>query len=437
MTKVRQEMDAPEAEGLFRRSSRRKSSSKINTLLTYTHTHLQTATGAVAALMSIRHVRTKTMIVLALCALVILFNTKLLSDMRNSNTVAVKPVVGSKEENIGGIRVQKENDDAVKGEEIYSHDNKKLVDVVECTNDQLQSISGQLRLEGNVAIGRKTRCPNPTWITNFYKEEKDIGSSSFLGVNIGCNKGHDAINVARMGMSNAEFDVNEWINAAGFDGFVCGSGDQPEIVFPSRQGEMHCIEPIAGTFTRLANASSVLGYDKKGFVVTQAVVSSRDGEMEFSGMNGQENLGIHDQRACQNPSDCKKVPMYSTDSYFDKFVQSKGPVNMLLIDVEGWDFDVLFGASSVLDRTQYLEFEYHMNGPWGRYHLPDSVRLLDHKGFTCYWSGNSKLWRITGCYFDVYNAWHGWSNVACVHRTYDKLAERMESLFLATMKEDG
>jgi FkbM family methyltransferase len=186
----------------------------------------------------------------------------------------------------------------------------------------------------------------------------------------------------------------------------------------------------------LANASSVLGYEKKGLVLTQAVVSSRDGKMEFSGKNGQEDRGIHHQDACKNPSDCKKVPMYSVDSYLDKFVQSKGPVNMLLIDVEGWDFDVLFGASSVLDRTQYLEFEYHKTGPWGRYHLPDTVRLLDHKGFTCYWSGNSKLWRITGCYFDIYNTYHDWSNVACVHRTYEKLAERMEGLYLVTMKED-
>jgi hypothetical protein len=73
---------------------------------------------------------------------------------------------------------------------------------------------------------------------------------------------------------------------------------------------------------------------------------------------------------------------------------------------------------------------------FNRHHLPDTVRLLDHKGFTCYWSGKSKLWCITGCYFDVYNTYHGWLNVACVHRTYEKLAERMESLFLATMKEN-
>ena len=57
-----------------------------------------------------------------------------------------------------------------------------------------------------------------------------------------------------------------------------------------------------------------------------------------------------------------EVEMYSLDSYVEKFVKSKGPINVLAIDTEGWDFDVLFGASSVLDRTYYLEFEYHMIG---------------------------------------------------------------------------
>jgi hypothetical protein len=264
-------MYAPEAEGPFRR--RRGSSRKNNTPQPQA-----LAAAAAASVKSIHHTRTKTTTVLALCALVILLifqyyqSSKNLSSItHNNNTVAVKPVVvGSNGENIGGIRVQKKMIDEasegklsklltslfaqtntnnktspspkVKGEKVYSHDNKKLVDVAECTKDQLQSISSQLQLDGNVAIGIETCCPNPTWITNFYKEEKDIGSSTFLSVNIGCNKGHDAIRAARMGMSNAEFDVNEWNNAVGIGRFVCGSGDgdqQPEIVFPSRPGEMH------------------------------------------------------------------------------------------------------------------------------------------------------------------------------------------------------
>ena len=48
----------------------------------------------------------------------------------------------------------------------------------------------------------------------------------------------------------------------------------------------------------------------------------------------------------------------SLESYVAKHVKSLGPIDVLQIDVEGWDFDVLFGAGSVLDRTKYIEFEY-------------------------------------------------------------------------------
>lgn len=54
----------------------------------------------------------------------------------------------------------------------------------------------------------------------------------------------------------------------------------------------------------------------------------------------------------------------------------------------------------------------------------------------CYWSGRGTLWRITNCYFDVYDAWHGWSNVACVHRTHAELSRRMESTFESTLSLD-
>ena len=47
---------------------------------------------------------------------------------------------------------------------------------------------------------------------------------------------------------------------------------------------------------------------------------------------------------------------------------SKGMVpSIFYLYVEGYDFDVLFGASSVLDRTHYLEFEYHEQGNWENY----------------------------------------------------------------------
>ena len=115
--------------------------------------------------------------------------------------------------------------------------------------------------------------------------------------------------------------------------------------------------------------------------------------------------------------------------------KGSGPINILQIDVEGYDFDVLFGAGSVLDSTHYLEFEYHRDGKWGNLHLQDAVRLLDGKGFTCYWSGENRLWRISGCYFEHYNYFHGWSNVACVHRSQKILYDRMEKVFTDLLEE--
>ena len=37
--------------------------------------------------------------------------------------------------------------------------------------------------------------------------------------------------------------------------------------------------------------------------------------------------------------------------------------------------------------------------------------------------------------FDVYHEWHGWSNLACVHRSSNSLlAQKMEDLFVATLR---
>jgi len=97
-----------------------------------------------------------------------------------------------------------------------------------------------------------------------------------------------------------------------------------------------------------------------------------------------------------------EVEMYSLDSYFEKFVKSKGPINVLAIDTEGWDFDVLFGASSVLDRTYYLEFEYHVIGIRGcSPKLPPRIFGIEREHTSQGWRGevrriqseNGKFWQ--------------------------------------------
>jgi hypothetical protein len=114
---------------------------------------------------------------------------------------------------------------------------------------------------------------------------------------------------------------------------------------------------------------------------------------------------------------------------------SDGPIDFLSIDVEGYDAEVILGSGrTVLDRVQYLEFEYHNEGSWPSHHLYDIVELLNQADMTCYFAGKSRLWRLTNCWMLYYDA-HVWSNVACVRRSQTRLATIMEDTFQRTLKD--
>jgi len=323
-----------------------------------------------------------------------------------------------------------------RGGGVYQYDNINLTSAETCNTDQRAKIYDSLQLgQGGSRVSYATRCPDPTWIDLWYRE--GIAIESFLGISVCCNTGSDAIQMTRMGMSNSDFDVLAWAKAMDSDeiSYVCHGAASKEVNSKTkRPGEMHCIEPMPETFLALSNASTELDTESKNFIVSHTAISSTNGEIKFPIGNaaGVERFGMD---ACDEGRNCKSVPMYTLETYVDKFVRGTGPVNILQIDVEGFDFDVLFGASSVLDRTQYLEFEYHRAGHWGSLHLQDAVRLLlDRKGFTCYWMGKGKLWRSTECYVRAYDIWYDWSNVACVHRRGGvALAKIMEYVFDCTI----
>eukprot|EP00986_Skeletonema_menzelii_P002649 scaffold737_cov120-Skeletonema_menzelii.AAC.3 len=246
-------------------------------------------------------------------------------------------------------------------------------------------------------------CPKTSWIDKFYAEQTDIGSSDFLGISVGCNKGHDAIRTARMGLSDATIDALKWRDEFHSDfEAICGADRAPQfnVISAKRKGEMHCIEPMPSTFSELQRVDEKLGLTSKGMVFTHAAISSTSGVVNFPNPDtkvGAEWLGI---KQCKSDTDvvekanCVEVPMFSLEDYVAKYVKGSGPINILQIDVEGNDFDVLFGAGSVLDSTHYLEFE--LGYAWDKnLHVQDAVKLLDGKGFTCYWSGEHRLWRIS------------------------------------------
>ena len=84
-----------------------------------------------------------------------------------------------------------------------------------------------------------------------------------------------------------------------------------------------------------------------------------------------------------------------------------------------------------------MEFEYNWMGSWAKQNLLDAVKMLDGIGFTCYWAGNGKAWRIDeSCWLDHFS-WHAWSNVACVNRLINaQIAVNMEDTFIKTLREE-
>jgi len=167
---------------------------------------------------------------------------------------------------------------AASSQETYKHTHSQMHKRFgQCTDDQMNGINQQLGLDKTCnahwfecGICSETKCPVSSWIEDFYLEDEGIteDSSSFLGVSIGCNKGYDAISTARMGMSNVEFDKNTWQSALGINNEgVCKqkNAGQPNISKPSRQGEMHCVEPMPSTFERLSSAVSALDLESKEF----------------------------------------------------------------------------------------------------------------------------------------------------------------------------
>jgi FkbM family methyltransferase len=255
-------------------------------------------------------------------------------------------------------RTSKHDDKPVEDSNAYRHTNRNLLSLNQCTEEQRNTIQHQLKLSSGSIIGLK--CQDSSWLYSFFEEEEDIGTTSFLGISVGCNKGTDAVNTARMGMMNDKFDIPAWTDALGDLVYNCPHPENGKIHFQKREGEMHCIEPMLNNFQALKDTTTKLGLQDENFIVAQAAISAIDGMTNFANWgDGAETIAI----GC-DPKDvgCKDVKMYSLDSYVENFVRSKGPINVLNVDVEGWDFDVLFGASSTLDRTYYLEFEYHANG---------------------------------------------------------------------------
>ena len=327
-----------------------------------------------------------------------------------------------------------------------------------CTSYQLETMRFQLPpfeclqfkkmpYQQKCSLTRATKCPEPRWLTEHYTKQKN-DMSTFLAIYVGCNKGMDAVNTLRMGSRNANIDKKVWAKTflGGLSDHTAGVCKQEFVEqFPLsidesiRPAEVHCIEPLPATVSQLNQSVIELGW-QTSLHVHPYVISGENGVTMIPKATtvGVENRGLDnfDTLCLQNHGLCTKQMTYRLDTFMVDRVKSKGPSHILSIDVEGYDAAVLKGGADILHQVQYLEFEYNWMGDWKATSLKDIIKLLNNKGFTCYWAGmNGHIWRITGCWMDHFDI-KTWSNIACVNQNHSEvtsLAVTMEKMFLSTL----
>lgn len=342
-----------------------------------------------------------------------------------------------------------------------------------CTDTQMKLLHHHKllgRTKNTSRLTYESRCPINTWIDRMialdYKKKVSSqqansnkrGQESFLSISVGCSRATSAIGTARLLSRNPTFDKHLWVKTMEQ---VTGAGKVPnsaEACAPphtSRRGEtvdftqaelspnsdsmpleFHCIEPVPSNIQSIHQSIKKLKLDDLGFHSHQYVISNTSGTVAFpvSFSAGNETLSAHDCVQHASNVKCEQVPVKTLDDFAKTHLTTSAnskQVDVLTIDTDGFDFLVLQGATKLLQRTRYLEFEYH--GLWGNLTLKDAVDFLDERQFVCYFAGQSRLFRLTGCWVDVLYEIYEWSNVVCAHRSEHEWLGIMEQIFQDTL----
>jgi FkbM family methyltransferase len=308
-------------------------------------------------------------------------------------------------------------------------------------------------------ITKLTGQPEMAWLDLFFQQQ--YNAESFVAINVGCNKGFDAINLLRMGANNASVDKSKWEEALprgmDYNGRDQGGGIQGQFSVdtsrPTRSAQVLCIEPMPATIRALETAAKKTQF--AGFHVLHYAVNNdpKPGFQAFpssQNLTGWEKDGIH---SCHNDiprrrrhdirsGKCEEVKSTTLDLVVEEHRLNDTRIDVMLTDTEGWDGEVLRGGYRTLQRTALLIFEYNWRGQYGvdkaNRPLLKLISMLEGIDFVCYWPGNqSQLFRITGCWRKAYEGTPFWSNVVCVNpHLAPELALRMEGVFLETIAKN-
>lgn len=314
-----------------------------------------------------------------------------------------------------------------------------------CSAEEREKIKLTKFMKTKLTILGQSSLPLTTWKDRMIREDQIFEPKPlYRAVTIGCNKAIDAIGTARDLSRNPVFDKNAWYNAmtraTGLKEFSLFKPKEEVLSqSPIKTGEkdfevdMHCVEPLPVNFNAIQKATKSLDLDKHGFHSHQYALSSSTGTARFPSAAGpgEESFGLDSCNA--DPSKCEDVEMLTVDDFATRHLQGPEKIDVLSIDAEGYDFQVLKGATETLKKTRYVEFEYHRK--WNADKLQDAADYLEELGFQCYYLGKERLYRITNqCWVDEFEA-HVWSNVGCVSNDEKHWLSAMEGLFWGTIYE--
>lgn len=291
-------------------------------------------------------------------------------------------------------------------------DASSFVTAPKCTAEQLAAIRKQINPASMDCVESvyQQRCPvtaatrffDATWLTNYYSKAETT-ADPFLAITVGCLDGIEAVNILRLGTMDPTIDVTAWKTAIG------GGGGRDQVSIspgtpPRRTGKMYCVEEQPDKVEAISKAIGSTSYASKGMNVLK---------YEFSSANNLEN-------------------------FLQQNGAADGRINYLQMETDK-AYDIMSGGKAALSRTDYLTYVMDWKGAWSNYgrNTKAVTTLLDKMGFTCYWAGDGKLWRITSCLFREYGeAYKYWSHVACANRNLaPTLVDEMENLFNITISK--
>jgi len=314
------------------------------------------------------------------------------------------------------------------------------------------------RIERNAKLFRKepTTCPDEKWYDEWTRSIIGSEVGSFAAIEVGCNKGTDAIlqlrrftkepraSVARFQKLTSFPEFSCWWEKKKWDEAVRGSSSSSGDDRGSSKGikyRHYCIEASYETFERVHAAAEEMKLADIGLTVHYNAVSSSSwpNTVKFPKITaGQENIGIgmtaNPNLKTERYSEFHQTPVITVDGFVRK--ESITRLDVLKIDTEGNDAAVLIGASMTLLslKPSYVQFENHGVGKWKTFDLKDSIDMLDAMEYECFWSTNSgKLIQVTNCWHESYSEFKIWSNIACYHRS-DRTLKRIMDAYVAVGK---